>query len=157
MAGLTGFEPIPTESKSVVLPLHYSPIFAEGRSRTGNVARLMWSRTTRAITSLCRLVTSAYVNKAHQKKRLFFRQLRLPITPFAQCRQSRNRTYNSLLESLLYVPLCNVRPQPLSPRYRGCADVFGVSWWSYRWACRCGNSSGQYDSGISFYEFLWSS
>ena len=40
-------------------------VFAEGRSRTGNVARLMWSRTTRAITSLCRLVTSAYVNKAH--------------------------------------------------------------------------------------------
>lgn len=39
------------------------------------------------------------------KERLFSRQLRLPITPFAQCRQSRNRTYNSLLESLLYVPL----------------------------------------------------
>ena len=64
MAGAEGFEPSPAEPNSAALPLRYAPVFAEGRSRTGNVARLMWSRTTRAITSLCRLVTSAYVSAA---------------------------------------------------------------------------------------------
>ena len=29
MAGLLGFEPKPTESKSAMLPLHYSPLYGD--------------------------------------------------------------------------------------------------------------------------------
>ena len=47
-----------------------------------------------------------------------------------QCRQTyveSNHSSNYLTMPFSYFCICNVRPQPLSLRYRGYADVSGVS------------------------------
>ena len=115
MAGAEGFEPSPAEPNSAALPLRYAPICICRRPESNRQCRQTYVESNHSSNYLTMPFSYFCIcNKAHQKKRLFLRQLRLPITPFAPCGQSRNRTYNSLLESLLYVPLCNVRPQPLN-------------------------------------------